>query len=263
MSLQNDAVDLQPKQIVVPIDDKSISGYVAATGKSLLIDDAYNIPSDLPYGFNKAFDAGIGYRTKSVACIALRRQNRDVSAVVQLINQLGEDGEIIPFDEDQAEFIEAAGVVMTGVIDRSEKLEREPRANKELKARNEESEMLQLQTEAALLEAEKSNRAKSEFLNCIGHELKTPLNAVIGFAELLRNEGFGPLGHPSYKEFANDISGSGTKLLEIAEDILSIVQAESQSIDCTDDGPAAYGCIEDICRATLDEAAEQNIVFTL
>ena len=120
-----------------------------------------------------------------------------------------------------------------------------------------------METEAALLEAEKSNRAKSEFLTCIGHELKTPLNAVIGFAELLRNEGFGPLGHPSYKEFAHDISGSGTKLLGIVEDILAIVQAESQSISCTDDGPAAYGCIEDICRAMFDEAAEQNIVFTL
>ena len=178
MSLQNDAVDLQPKQIVVPVDDKSISGYVAATGKSLLIDDAYNIPSDVPYGFNTAFDASTGYRTKSVACIALRRQNRDVSAVVQLINRLGEDVELIPFDEDQAEFIEAAGVVMTGVIDRSEMLEREALANQELKARNEAIERLQLETEAALLEAEKSNRAKSEFLNCIGHELKTPLNAV-------------------------------------------------------------------------------------
>ena len=98
--------------------------------------------------------------------------------MVQLINRLGEDVELIPFDEDQAEFIEAAGVVMTGVIDRSEMLEREALANQELKARNEEIERLQLETEAALLEAEKSNRAKSEFLNCIGHELKTPLNAV-------------------------------------------------------------------------------------
>ncbi|MGB0631025.1 MAG: ATP-binding protein [Alphaproteobacteria bacterium] len=263
MSLQNDAVKLEAAQIVVPIDEASISGYVAATGESLLIDDAYDIPDNLPYGFNTAYDAATGYRTKSVACIPLRRHDGEVGAVVQLLNRRGAQGEILPFEAEQAEFIAAAGVVMTGVIDRAEMLERQAHTNRELKKQNDEIEALQMETEAALLEAEKSNRAKSEFLNCIGHELKTPLNAVIGFSELLRNEGFGPLGHPSYKEFANDISDSGTKLLGIVEDILAIIQAEAQSIACSDGGPAAYGCIEDTCRAMFDEAVEQNIVFAL
>ena len=186
-----------------------------------------------------------------------------MSAVVQLLNRRAADGAAIAFQRDQAEFIAAAGVVMTGVIDRAEMLEQLGENNRVLKQRDAEIEALQQATEAARLTAEKSDRAKSEFLNCIGHELKTPLNAIIGFSELLNNEGFGPLGHPSYKTFAGEVSDGGHKLLGIVTDILGIVQAETRSIECSDDGAAAYGCIEDTCRACFDEAAERNVVFAV
>jgi signal transduction histidine kinase len=262
MSLQNDSMDLEPTQIIVPIDETSIAGYVAVTGESLLIDDAYDLPADAPYELNSAFDASTGYRTHSVACIALRRQDGGVSAVVQLINRLGGNGETIAFERDQADFIAAAGVVMTGVIDRARMVEQLAASNRELVDRNEKIEALQEETEIALLEAEKSDRAKSEFLNCIGHELRTPLNAIIGFSELLKNEGFGPLGHPSYKEFAGEVTDGGHRLLGIVEDILGIVQAETETKECADGGDAAYSCVVDTCRAWFDKAAEKNIVFS-
>lgn len=262
MSLQNDSMDLEPEQIIVQIDETSIAGYVATTGESLLIDDAYDLPAGAPYELNATFDASTGYRTHSVACIALRRQDGAVSAVVQLINRLDGDGETMAFEPDQAEFIAAAGVVMTGVIDRARMVEQLAASNRELVDRNAKIEALQEETEIALLEAEKSDRAKSEFLNCIGHELRTPLNAIIGFSELLNNEGFGPLGHPSYKEFAGEVTQGGHRLLGIVEDILGIVQAETETKECSDGGDAAYGCIVDTCRAWFDDAAEKNIVFS-
>ena len=262
MSLQNDAIALEPAQFTVPIDETSIAGYVATTGRSVLIDDAYDIPAGKPYALNTAFDNSTGYRTHSIACVALRRDGGTVSAVVQLINRRGPDGSIIPFERDQADFISAAGMVIAGVIDRARMVEQLEASNRELTARNARIDALQNETEAALFEAEISDRAKSEFLNCIGHELRTPLNAIIGFSELLGNEGFGPLGHPSYKEFANEVTQGGHRLLSIVEDILNIVHAESQEADCSDNGAAAYGCIEDTCRARFDEAAEKNIVFS-
>lgn len=261
-SIQNDAIDVEPSHFVVPIDDSSISGFVAVTGESLLIDDTYDLPPDAPYAFNSDFDASTGYRTRSMACIGLRRPDGAVSAVVQLINRLDTDGNIISFDRDQAEFIAAAGVVMTGVIDRARMVEELAEKNRELTDRNEKIEALQEETEIALLEAEKSDRAKSEFLNCIGHELRTPLNAIIGFSELLKNEGFGPLGHPSYLEFAGEVTQGGHRLLGIVEDILGIVQAETESKECSDGGDAAYSCVVDTCRAWFDDAAEKNIVFS-
>lgn len=263
MSLQNDTLDLEAATFVVPVDETSIAGYVASTGEALLIDDAYEISPSAPYGFNTAFDASTGYRTHSVACIALRRQSSAVTAVVQLINRRTADGNAIAFDREQAEFISVAGVVMTGVIERARMLEELAAANKDLVARNAHIEALKNETENALRETEKSDQAKSQFLSCIGHELKTPLNAIIGFAELLNNEGFGPLGHPSYKGFADEVSTGGHKLLGMVDDILGIVQAESASTECTDGGRAAYGCIEDTCRTWFDEAAEKNIIFAV
>lgn len=262
MSLQNDVIPLEPAQFIVPIDETSIAGYVATTGESVLIDDAYDISPGSPYSLNTAFDESAGYRTHSVACIALRRDGGAVSAVVQLINRIGPDGTAIPFERDQADFIAAAGVVIAGVVDRARMVEQLATSNRELTTRNARIDALQQETEAALLEAEKSDRAKSEFLNCIGHELRTPLNAIIGFSELLINEGFGPLGHPSYKEFAGEVAQGGHRLLSIVEDILGIVHAETRMVECPDDGAAAYGCIVDTCRAWFDEAAEKNIVFS-
>lgn len=263
MSFQNDALDLEAATFVVPVDETSIAGYVATAGETLLIDDAYKMPADKPYGFNTAFDTSTGYRTHSVACIALRNQEGDVSAVVQLINRRSDGGDIVAFDAEQTEFISVAGVVMTGVIERARMLEELAAANKDLIARNAHIEALKNKTEIALREVEKSDQAKSQFLACIGHELKTPLNAIIGFSELLNSEGFGPLGHPSYKGFADEVSNGGHKLLGMVDDILGIVQAESGTVECTDDGNAAYGCIEDTCRAWFDDAAEKNIVFAV
>jgi len=68
--------------------------------------------------------------------------------------------------------------------------------------------------------AEAGSRTKSEFLATMSHELRTPLNAVIGFSEFMVTETLGPVGHPKYREFLDDILGSARRLLAIINDIL-------------------------------------------
>ena len=79
----------------------------------------------------------------------------------------------------------------------------------------------------ALAAAAAASRAKSSFLAAMGHELKTPLNAVIGFAEMLTMEPFGPLGSARYKEYVKDIRDSGVRLLAIVSDVLDISRFDS------------------------------------
>ena len=79
--------------------------------------------------------------------------------------------------------------------------------------------------------AETANAHKSDFLARVSHEIRTPLNAIIGFADMMANEHFGPLGHPRYGEYANDIVRSGRHVLDIVNDLLDISKIEAGEMD--------------------------------
>ena len=80
---------------------------------------------------------------------------------------------------------------------------------------------------AAKIEAEEANMAKSNFLNSISHELRSPLNAVIGFSEVLLDQFFGPLKKEQV-EYLNDILQSGQHLLTLINDILDFSKQETK-----------------------------------
>lgn len=78
----------------------------------------------------------------------------------------------------------------------------------------------------ALRQAEIANRMKAAFLAAMSHELKTPLNAVLGFSEIIRDEMLGPVGHASYRDYAGDIHKSGARLLSVINDVLDVSRLE-------------------------------------
>ena len=79
--------------------------------------------------------------------------------------------------------------------------------------------------------AETANAHKTDFLARVSHEIRTPLNAIIGFSDLLASEHFGPIGHPRYVEYANDIGRSGRHVLDIVNDLLDISKIEAGEMD--------------------------------
>jgi signal transduction histidine kinase len=66
------------------------------------------------------------------------------------------------------------------------------------------------------------DRTWAELMSRVNHDLRTPLNAVIGFSELMVLELFGPLGDDRYQDYAQHIRDSATDLLKSAEDTLAL-----------------------------------------
>lgn len=63
------------------------------------------------------------------------------------------------------------------------------------------------------------NAARSIFLATVSHEVRTPLNAITGFAELIQRQPFGPVGHQKYLEYVQDIIASTAHLRGLLDDV--------------------------------------------
>jgi HD-GYP domain-containing protein (c-di-GMP phosphodiesterase class II) len=84
--VQNDTMAVPFREVTMEISPKSIAGYVALTGETVNIADAYHLPPNVPYTINRKFDDDSGYRTKSILAVPMRNQKDEIVGVVQLIN---------------------------------------------------------------------------------------------------------------------------------------------------------------------------------
>lgn len=73
-------------------------------------------------------------------------------------------------------------------------------------------------------------RDKWETLAHLAHELRTPMNAVLGFAEMLERQPFGPLGDQRYVDYARHVQDSGRHILDLVNEILAIAEAEAGEV---------------------------------
>lgn len=114
-SLQNDRVQVESEMFTMPINTKSIAGYVASTGEVVEIDDLYELPQGVPYTFNRSFDDRDGYRSASMLAVPLKNYHGDVIGVVQLLNHMsGVDASGNPnYQPFSIEYIDDMKSVMT------------------------------------------------------------------------------------------------------------------------------------------------------
>ncbi len=101
---------------------------------------------------------------------------------------------------------------------------RESRLRQSLEEVNRDLEQRVSARTAALTEA---LEAKDRFLANMTHELRSPLNAVIGFAELIEQGLHGPVGDPRYKEYAGHIQTGGQHLLGLINDLLDMARLQA------------------------------------
>ena len=112
----------------------------------------------------------------------------------------------------------------------------------------------------AKLKADCANKAKSSFLYNMSHDIRTPMNAILGYAQLMEDELKGK-DLPETSEHLKKLQQSGNLLLSIINNVLDMARIESGRMEIDEN----YGRIEDI-RQTLfeifgDEAKKKNIAL--
>uniref|UniRef100_A0A7C4U7Y9 HD-GYP domain-containing protein n=1 Tax=candidate division WOR-3 bacterium TaxID=2052148 RepID=A0A7C4U7Y9_UNCW3 len=106
------------KSQTIEINDKSIAGYVALTGNTLNIQDAYDIPENCSFSFNKKFDEETSYRTKSILTLPLKTHEEQLIGVLQLINKKM-DGESVPFTDEDVLLVSYFAISAANAIERA------------------------------------------------------------------------------------------------------------------------------------------------
>ncbi len=79
--------DISFESASIPLNPASLAGYVATTGESLNIPDAYTLADNLPYKFDRQFDVEWNYRTVSVLVLPMQNRDGDTIGVLQLIDR--------------------------------------------------------------------------------------------------------------------------------------------------------------------------------
>ena len=113
------------------------------------------------------------------------------------------------------------------------------------------------QLELAKEQAEKANRAKSDFLSSMSHEIRTPLNAVIGSAQLLEMEELSLEG----KDALKDLISSSNHLLDIGSGILNISQIESGKMELVEKEYSPIEVFDELYNMVKGRIGDKPIEF--
>lgn len=81
--------------------------------------------------------------------------------------------------------------------------------------------------------AERSSANQADFLARVSHEIRTPITAITGFAELMLEERFGPIGNERYRGYVRDIHGSGEHIVSLVNDLLDLAKVTAGKTDLT------------------------------
>ena len=126
-----------------------------------------------------------------------------------------------------------------------------------------ERKLAEEQVNLALRHAEAANRSKSEFLATLSHEFRTPLNAILGFSDTIRQRLFGPIGSTRYEEYAESIHASGNHLLNLINDVLDMAAIEAGGRSYVFEALGLNALVHEAVRHVIVQANRKDIRITV
>jgi PAS domain S-box-containing protein len=124
------------------------------------------------------------------------------------------------------------------------------------RAKSSEAELAQ-----ARRTADRSADARVDALARISHEVRTPLNAIIGFAEVMIEQRFGPLGNERYVEYMKDIRASGERVIAIINDQLDLSRIETGKLDLNFASQNLNDLVEQCVAGLQPQANRERIII--
>ena len=112
-----------------------------------------------------------------------------------------------------------------------------------------------VELERARAAAEKANLAKSDFLSSMSHELRSPLNAILGFAQLINSDT--PPPTPAQSENVDQILHAGWYLLDLINEILDLAQIESGKLALSRE-PTSLSEVMSECQAMIEPQGQKR-----
>ena len=109
--------------------------------------------------------------------------------------------------------------------------------------------------ESARSAADKASLAKSDFLSSMSHELRSPLNAILGFAQLLNSDS--PPATPPQKASIDEILRAGWYLLELINEVLDLAAIESGKTSLSTE-PVSLAEVMSECRAMIEPQGQKR-----
>ncbi len=109
--------------------------------------------------------------------------------------------------------------------------------------------------------AERAASAKADMLARISHEVRTPLNAIIGFAEVMMSERFGPLGNERYLEYLKDIRASGERVIAMINDLTELSRIETGKLDLAFTSQNLNELVESCVSVMQPQANRERIII--
>jgi len=146
----------------------------------------------------------------------------------------------------------------TTFYDRDRRLQGVYAAARDVTERKRLDQVLQeknFELESARSVAEKANLAKSEFLSSMSHELRSPLNAILGFAQLMESDPLPPT--PDQKDSITQILQAGWHLLKLIDEILDLAKVESRQVPLSRE-PVSLAEVMLECQGMIERQAQQH-----